>query len=103
MPFIVGHHYPTPKQLRNIVKPDTSGLAAKWHELGTQLLADDTVGILKVIESNHKDVSTCCNKMFEIWLQSQPNATWSQLISALNFIGMKALANSVDKHLIKGT
>ena len=103
MPLIVGHHYPNPKQLRNILQPDTSGLAAKWQDLGTQLLTDDTVGILKVIEANHKDVSTCCNKMFEIWLQSQPNATWSQLISALNFIGMKALANSVDKHLIKGT
>ena len=87
----IGHRYPTPKQIRNILKPDTSGLAARWHDLGTQLLTDDTVGVLDVIKADHpNDVSACCNKMFEKWLELQPDASWSQLIIALGNIGMKA-------------
>ena len=99
----IGHHYPTPKQIRNILKPDTSGLAARWHNLGTQLLTDDTVGVLDVIKADHpNDVSACCNKMFVKWLELQPNATWSQLIAALSNIGMNTAAEEVIKHLIKG-
>ena len=101
--YIVGHHYPTPKQIRNILKPDTSGLAARWHDLGTQLLTDDTVGVLDVIKADHpNDVSACCNKMFVKWLELQPNATWSQLITALSNIGMRSAAENVIECLLKG-
>ena len=99
----IGHHYPTPKQLRNILKPDTSGLAARWYDLGTRLLTDDTVVVLDVIKADHpNDVNACCNKMFLKWLELQPNATWSQLITALNNIGMNTVAEEVIKHLSKG-
>ena len=102
--FHTGHHYPTPKQLRNILKPDTSGLAARWYDLGTQLLTDNTVGTLDVIKANNSnDVSACCNKMFVKWLQFQPDATWNQLIKALDSIGMKTAAESINKCIIKGT
>ena len=101
---IVGHHYPTPKQLRNILKPDTSGLAARWHDLGMELLTNDTVGALAVIKADHpNDTSACCNKMFVKWLELQPSATWSQLIIALGNIGMKTTAESVFNCLVKGT
>ena len=99
----VGHYYPTLRQIRNILKPDTSGLAARWHDLGRELLTDDTVGVLDVIKVDHpNDALACCNKMFIKWLQLQPDATWSQLIIALGNIGMKATAENVIKHLIKG-
>ena len=101
--YVVGHHYPTPKQIRNILKPDTSGLAARWHDLGTQLLTDDTVGVLDVIKADHpNDSSACCNKMFLKWLELQPNATWSQLIIALGIIGMRSAAENVIECLLKG-
>ena len=101
--YIVGHYYPTPRQIRNILKPDTSGLAARWLDLGRELLTDDTVGVLDVIKADYpNDVSACCNKMFVKWLELQPNATWSQLITALSNIGMKNTAENVIKHLIKG-
>ena len=104
MLYIIGHHYPTPKQLQNILKPDTSGLAARWHDLGKELLTNDTVGTLDVIMADHRnDVSACCNKMFAKWLEFQPSATWSQLIAALRNIGMKTAAENVDKCLTKGT
>ena len=78
-------------------------MAARWRDLGTQLLTYDTVGVLDVIKADHpNDVSACCNKMFVKWLELQPNATWSQLIIALGNIGMKATAENVIKHLIKG-
>ena len=101
---ILGHQCPTPKQLRNILKPDTSGLAAQWLDLGIELLTNDTVGALKVIRTNHpNDASACCNGMFVKWLELQPRATWSQLIRALNNIGMKTAAENVRKCLIRGT
>ena len=104
MLYIIGHHYPTPKQLRNILKPYTCGLAARWCDLGTQLLTDDTVGALDVIKADHpNDASACCNKMFAKWLELQPSATWSQLIIALVNIGMKSAAENVIECLIKGT
>ena len=99
----IGHHYPTPKQIRNILKPDASGLAARWHDLGTELLTDDTVGVLDVIEVDYpNDANTCCRKMFRKWLKLQPDASWSQLIIALGNIGMKAAADKVINYLIKG-
>jgi len=78
-------------------------LGARWYDLGTQLLTHDTVGTLDVIKVDHpNDASACCNKMFVKWLELQPDATWSQLIKALNSIGMKAAVDSVNKYLIKG-
>ena len=78
-------------------------MAARWHDLGTQLLTYDTVGVLDVIKANHpNDVSACCNKMFVKWLELQPNATWSQLIIALSNIGMNTAGEEVIKHFIKG-
>ena len=101
---IIGHHYPTPKQLRNILKPETSGLAARWCDLGMKLLSDDTTGTLDVIKADHpNDANTCCNKMFAKWLELQPSATWSQLIIALGNIGMNAAAENVIECLIKGS
>ena len=100
----IGHHYPTPKQLRNILKPETSGLAARWYNIGSELLTGDTTGTLDVIKADHpNDASACCNKMFAKWLELQPSATWSQLIAALGNIGMKTAAENVIKCISKGT
>ena len=79
-------------------------MAARWHDLGTELLTNDNVGTLDVIKADHpNDVSACCNKMFAKWLELQPNATWSQLIAALSNIGMKTAAESIFDCLLKGT
>ena len=79
-------------------------MAARWHDLGTQLLTDDTVGVLEVIKADHpNDVSACCNKMFAKWLELQPDATWSQLITALENIGMESVKQSIMQCLITGT
>ena len=79
-------------------------MAARWFDLGTELLTDDTVGTLDVIKADHpNDASACCDKMFVKWLKLQPSATWSQLIIALGNIGMNVAAESVIECLLKGT
>ena len=79
-------------------------MAVRWHDLGKELLTNDTVGTQDVIKADHpNDVSACCNKMFVKWLEFQPNATWSQLIAALRNIEMNAAAENVNKCLTKGT
>ena len=79
-------------------------MAAQWHDLGTQLLTDDTVGVLDVIKADHpNDVRACCNEMFVKWLELQPNATWSQLMTALEKIGMESSKQNIMQSLIKST
>ena len=102
--YTIGHHYPTPKQLRDILKPDFSRVATKWSELGVQLLDDAETDILYVIKADHpSDVTTCCNEMFERWLRIQPDASWSQLVTALNKIGLKVVAEDINKLIKNGT
>ena len=78
-------------------------MAARWHDLGAQLLTDDTVGVLDVIKVDYpNDASACCNKMLVKWLELQPNATWSQLMTALENIGMESAKQNIVHFLIKG-
>ena len=37
----------------------------------------------------------CCTKMLQLWLERQPDATWEQLIQALQEIEMNELATRV--------
>ena len=84
------------------MKPEVNGVAARWHDLGVQLL-DKDAGVLDVIQTDHStNVTTCCNRMFEKWLHVQPGASWNQLIAALTSIGMNTVADNVNKQMQKG-
>ena len=92
-----------PKQLCNILKPDVSGVATRWYDLGMQLLDGPTTGVLDVIKTDHpNDVTTCCNEMFKKWLEMQHDASWSQLVMALNKIGFNAMADDINKLIKNG-
>ena len=95
----IGSHYPTPKQIRNILKPNTSGVAVRWYDLGLQLLDDDAgPGVLELIKADHRNNNnTCCNEMFVKWLQMKPDATWNELVRALNKIGLNSVAADLKK------
>ena len=97
--------YPTPKQIRNIVKPEASGVVVQWYDLGIQLLDDERgTGVLDAIKADHpNDVNTCCNKMFIKWLLMKPDATWSQLVKALTKIGMNTVAEDLKNQLRRGS
>ena len=84
------------KQLSEVMRIKDIAIAAKWYELGLELV--DSFKILKVIETNHHDdVNICCRLMFEKWLEKTPDASWQQLITALNTVGMNTAAEAVSK------
>ena len=71
--------------------------------MGVELLAEEDVQALDEIQSNYpRDASTCCTKMFQLWLDRQPAASWRQLIEALREpnIELKELANTIEQKLI---
>jgi len=92
---------PTMKQLQDVMRIEHIEIATKWYELGLELV--DSNKILKVIETDHNDVNTRCRVMFEKWLELTSDASWSQLIAALDTINMKAAADAVRKLFKSGS
>ncbi|XP_065902347.1 uncharacterized protein [Dysidea avara] len=87
--------YPDLKQLVNVLKPTTSGVATRWYDIGIQLL-DSDVGVLDVIKQNNpQDTEACCRDMLKEWLRRQPNASWDQLVLALGNVDMNVVADQV--------
>ena len=71
--------------------------------MGIELLAEEDVQALDEIQRNNpRDASTCCTKMFQLWLERQPDASWKQLVEALREpnIEMNELANTIEQKLI---
>ena len=87
---------PTIQQLVEVMRIEHIEIATKWYELGLELV--DSNKVLKVIEAdNPRSTNTCCRVMFEKWLEKAPNASWSQLVTALDNIKMKTAADVVRK------
>ena len=101
-----GENRPTLKLLNSVVKKKVT---SKWYDLGIQLLEDEDVQELNTIRNTcPNDAGTCCTKMFQLWLDKQPKATWKQLIEALRVPGieMNSLASKIEEKLasiIQGT
>ena len=77
-------------------------VADKWRDLGVQLLghARNHQGVLKVIAADHPhDVTNCCKRVLEKWLDANTGATWNQLIEALKSPGIQQdyLAGQIEK------
>ena len=70
--------------------------------MGVELLAEEDVQALDEIQNYYpRDVSMCCTKMFQLWLDRQPEASWRQLIQALREpnINLEELANTIEQKL----
>jgi len=86
---------PTIKLLKEVTRIKDIGVATRWYDFGLELVNSD---VLEEIKANHpNDVNTCCSVMFKKWLERDPDASWSKLVTALNNIEMKAAAASVIK------
>ena len=86
---------PNMKALLEIMRKEH--IATKWYELGAELLENDNH--LEVIKANHQnDVQSCCQEMFKRWLDVKPNASWSQLGTALRNIGMTTAAVAIKQY-----
>jgi len=93
----LGEDRPSTKDLHNHV---VQGVAGKWRDAGVQLLdpsISDTV--LDITEIDHpQDSTTCCKRMFRKWLDTKPDASWSQLLNALRSpcVQLNYLADQID-------
>ena len=77
--------------------------AFKWKDIGIQLLNTQHHSALNNIEADHKgNTEECCKRMIAKWLETEQNASWSQLIKALNkkSVSLNALANKIKKFAI---
>ena len=92
---------PTIDQLLKVMRRES--LAIHWYELGAELLPSKN-NSLEMIKANHpNDVRTCCREMFLTWLNMKPDASWDQLVAALNEIELGSAAHAVSKKYISGT
>ena len=68
-------------------------MASKWRELGRHL--NIPKHLMENIEHDHPhDCETCCSKMFSEWLNINPDASWEDIINAvddISFYGMYIL------------
>ena len=74
--------------------------ACKWKDIGIQLLKTRHHSALDLIEADHKgNTEECCKRMINKWLETDKNASWSQLIKALNkeSVSLNTLANEIKK------
>jgi len=70
--------------------------------LGIELLDVDLKTLDEIRNNCPSDASMCCTRMFQLWLDGQPEASWRQLIQALREpnIEMYELANKIEQKLI---
>ena len=68
--------------LKDLQSNITPYYAAYWTIIGTQLGIHS--GILEGIQASYPaDAFRCCNKMLEIWLDTDCNATWDKIHKAI--------------------
>ena len=66
-----------------------------WHTLGIQL--DLTTSQLNNIDVTYHahGVDRLKTEMFDVWLKSSPDASWTNLITALRAMGLDSVASNV--------
>ena len=69
-----------------------------------QLLNHEQVKQLKIIQFNNpRDSEKCCVELFDYWLQVDSTASWSKLITALQYIDHDVLASKIKRMISKGS
>ena len=68
--------------LAEVTKFVTPNYAAHWRTIGIQLRVP--CGKLDAIEQEYPTSTTwCCDRMLEMWLEGDENASWQQLIATI--------------------
>jgi len=73
--------------------------ATSWKELGVHLLDPKYQGELMIIEADYpQNAKKCCQIVLQKWLTTKVNATWGQLIQALQSPGLQLnyLASQIE-------
>ena len=70
-----------------------------WKDLGLELLGEGINTELGVIDNTDSDVMIRCTKMFHLWLEREPTASWRKLIQALKRLDLISLATGIESKL----
>ena len=70
-------------------------VASKWDDLGVQLLPNLCYKLNNIKANNPQNVERCCTEMYQLWLQSDLQASRERLAVALQRTGFDALAERV--------
>ena len=76
-------------------------MAPNWYEIGVMLLEGEQESQLILIQSDYgSDVRKCCLAMLQYWMDTHPEATWHQLVTALRSPGVDlfAIATDIEKN-----
>ena len=92
--LFTGHNKLNLKDLNKVMRHEARGVATRWFDLGVELLDGDTA-VLDVIETKYHNDDDRCSRMFKKWLEMKPDTSWGQLVTALNNIGLNAVADNV--------
>ena len=78
----------------------TPHLAAQWKQFA--YIMDTPQHIIDRIHVNNIQlgVESCCTEFLAMWLQSNPTATWNNVIRALDDIGMTSIAEDLTAKYI---
>ena len=87
----------TPPKLKQL-QLFRSDIGDDWFDLGVELLDSNDEKDLGIIESDYpRNSNRCCTKMFQLWLDRYPSASWEDLIHALETIELNTVANKVSE------
>ena len=74
--------------------------AAKWYDLGLQLMDPRYENKLAIIEKDGRgDAQVCCRKMFNDWLATEESPTWNKVICGLKTVGLNYVASNIEIQL----
>ena len=91
--YVIG--VPSLRDLHDVTRHET-GVATKWFQLGVILLGDNNTAVLDVINTSNQSDDNRCNDMFKKWLLMKTDASWSQLATALERVGLNAAAHKIQ-------
>ena len=77
-------------------------IASKWDNLGVELLDDEQLSKLKNIAKNEDEVEDRCTKLFNYWLDTDPDASWNKLLEALKNMEQNNLVDKIKRKVLKG-
>ena len=99
--FVIGKQCPSFIYLHRYV---IETVGSKWYDVGIDLLGKNDVKALQSIRDDPRNnPKTSCIKMFELWLERQPKASWNQLIKSLRQpnIALNTLASRIEHMLLQ--
>ena len=92
---IAGNDRPTMQLLNRAKRNEATEVVVKWKELGIELLGGSTHRLNVIKRDHHDSQDECCTAMFQEWLDVNPNASWNELIKALENIGLVTAASNI--------